>query len=187
MLRREYAERAGAPAAEPWRDLDGPRWWATATDQLTRGRQRFGAFEHFRRKLASVGLVGAHPFLDDLDLIEFALQLPPELNFDPVFDRPLLRSAVQGLIPEQVRLRVTKSHFDDPIIASLGGTDLPTVVGLLSPTTAQIRRYVAPLALERLLTAGHSEREPAWARRIWRLACVELWLRQLAGVEAVID
>jgi hypothetical protein len=36
---------AGGPDPQPWRGLDGPRWWALATDAVTRGPDRLGFFD----------------------------------------------------------------------------------------------------------------------------------------------
>ena len=41
-----------------------------------------------------------HPLLHDLQLIETVLRLPPRAQFDAIRDRPLLREALNGLIPE---------------------------------------------------------------------------------------
>jgi len=163
---------AGAVPGKGWKLLDGPRWWAALADQLTAGRERSLAHEYLRRKFAAAGVAGAHPYFDDLELIELMLRLAPELAFDAVYDRPLLREAVRGLIPEQVRLRVDKSRFDAPVVAALSGPDFDTVRALLGARDARIRQYAAP-------EVPTERRDSAWARRVFRLASTEQWLRSL--------
>jgi asparagine synthase (glutamine-hydrolysing) len=48
-----------------------------------------------------------HPFLDRR-LVEFGLQLPPELVVQPYAGKWLLREAMRGLVPEEIRTRVGK-------------------------------------------------------------------------------
>jgi len=165
-----------------WTRLDGPRWWAALADELTRGREVVLAHEYLRRKFASAGLAGAHPYLDDLELIELVLRLPPDLSFHPTVDRPLLRDAVEGLVPDSIRLREDKSRFDSPVVESLAGPDAATVRQLLGARDAEIRRWVTDHTLERVLEPASDRREQRrWARVAWRLTTTEHWLRRLGG------
>src|SRR5436190_1623384 len=52
----------------PWKRADGPRWWGYLVEVLTVGRERLGFHDFLRRKFALGGMVGGHPFLDDLQL-----------------------------------------------------------------------------------------------------------------------
>jgi asparagine synthase (glutamine-hydrolysing) len=164
-----------------WKRLDGPRWWAALADQLTAGRERVLAHEYLRRKFAAGKIVGAHPYFDDIELIELMLRIPPELSFDPIYDRPLLREAVRGLIPEQVRLRVDKSRFDAPVMAALTGPDFRTIRALLGAHDARVRRYTTPEVLARAVEGPRAQRDSSWARAAFRLASTEQWLRLLDG------
>jgi asparagine synthase (glutamine-hydrolysing) len=162
-----------------WTRLDGPRWWAALADELTRGRELYLVHEYLRRKFASAGIVGAHPFLDDLELIELVLRLPPALSFHPTVDRPLLRDAVRGLVPETIRTREDKARFDAPVMESIAGPDAAVVRELLEPRDARVRRWVSDDALSRLLDVRPGQTGSRWARVVWRLASTEQWLRLL--------
>lgn len=87
-----------------WRTLEGPRWWAQLADAVARGSEGIGLFDYFRRRSRAAGLPAHHPFLA-LDLIGVVLTLPPEDGCDPGLTRPLLRTAMRGLVPKAVRLR----------------------------------------------------------------------------------
>jgi hypothetical protein len=50
--------------------------------------------------------------LADPKIIEIAAALPWELRHGPEGGRILLRRAMSGLLPEKIRLRRTKCHFD---------------------------------------------------------------------------
>ena len=85
-----------------WKRLSGPRWWAQLADSLTSGVAARGPRPRARRRAEMAGLEARHPFLD-AELIDFVLRLPPELGFDPHRSRPLLRAAMAGVVPDEVR------------------------------------------------------------------------------------
>jgi asparagine synthase (glutamine-hydrolysing) len=76
----------------------------------------------------------AHPFLHR-PLVEFALQLPPELCVQPHARKWILREAMRGILPEQVRTRVGKG----------------VLYGLLSWSIADQRNRLQPLLRDPIL------------------------------------
>lgn len=161
-----------------WKRVDAPLWWAERSDELTAQREQLGAHDLLRRRNGAFGLEGAHPLLDDLDLVELVLALPPELSFDPSLDRPLLRATMEGTLPDSVRLRPRKSTFDALFVQTLATTDRPHLTRLLTAPDAEVRSYVrADVVRERLLEAPRERRGGAWAWALWRLATAECWLR----------
>lgn len=161
-----------------WKRLDGPRWWAHLAHSLTAGPAALGAYDYFRRRAATAGVLAHHPLLD-LDLVELVLTLPPESSFDPHLDRPLLRAALRGRIPDEVRLRPRKSYFDAFVNDCLTGPDLAPL-RLLLGAGARVRAVVDGRALDRLLAdppLGRAQALSAWSRQVWRLATAESWLR----------
>lgn len=61
---------------------------------------------------ARYGIEPRHPFLDRR-VIEFLIRVPPHLKFSGGYTKLLLREAMEGLLPDEVRLRVAKTHFLD--------------------------------------------------------------------------
>ena len=139
---------------QPWRSLDGPRWWAQLAHAVTRGPDQLGFFDYYRRRGRAAGLPAQHPFLD-LDLIDTVLRLPPEHGFDPNLSRPLLRHAMRGLIPEGVRMRPDKSYFDPLLINCLAGEDRQQLRRLLLATDTEVRRFAHPAGLDAWWKAVH--------------------------------
>ena len=129
------------------------------------------------------GLEVRHPLLD-LDLVELALGLPPELAFDRRFNRPLLRHAMEGLVPDDVRLRPYKSRFDPVLVAAIN-SDRRAIERLLLAPNPELHAFVDPTDLREVLervpddAAGERER----AMRLWSFAMLECWLRRIAGQE----
>jgi asparagine synthase (glutamine-hydrolysing) len=52
------------------------------------------------------------PFLDPR-LVAFSLALPHDLRLVPGVAKPLLQSAMKGILPEPIRTRKWKGHFND--------------------------------------------------------------------------
>jgi hypothetical protein len=166
-----------------WKRLDGPRWWAHAAHGLTRGIEESGVFEHHRRRSESAGVETRHPLLD-LDLVELGLRLAPRASFDPHRNRPMLRAAVAGLLPEAVRARPQKALFDSLLLDCLDGRDGPIVRRLLGDPRSELRAYVDLGELERTLFATDRlkrEQPFQWMWQVWRLVNAECWLRAQAG------
>ncbi|WP_205697113.1 asparagine synthase-related protein [Conexibacter sp. SYSU D00693] len=169
---------ASAPGGA-WKRLDGPRWWAFLADAVTRIAPSIG-YDHQRRRAALAGILPRHPLVD-VDAIELVLGLAPELAHDPHRSRPLLRAAVAGTIPDQVRLRPAKSTFDAVFHEALAGPDLPLARALLDPRHARLAAHVDPAALRDLPAAAPTpgrERQ-RWALQVWRLLGAECLLRHL--------
>ncbi|MGH7514131.1 MAG: asparagine synthase-related protein [Gemmatimonadales bacterium] len=128
-----------------------------------------------------------HPFLDRR-LIEFGLRLPPDLVVQPYAGKWLLREAMRGLVPEEVRVRVGKGSMgqlyawsfsrqrhlleplvENPILADLGVVDGKALKQAFLEIPQQPQRTDEPhtnlqhvLAMEAWLQirAGRWPREP---------------------------
>ena len=162
-----------------WKRASGPRWWAQLSHMVATGPDAMGACDYFRRRAASAGASAHHPLLD-VDLIELVLGLPPELSFSPGLDRPLLRAAMHGRLPERVRLRSDKSFFNSFVDDCLAGPDLRAIRDLLGSPDAEVRAHVDSRLLDRLLAgppADERTRLAFWSGAVWRLATAECWLR----------
>ena len=168
-----------------WKRLDGPRWWAHVAHGLTRVVQETGVFEHHRRLAASAGIAARHP-LFDLDLLELALRQPPTATLDRYRNRPVLRAAMQGLLPDSVRLRPQKAWFDSVIVDTLAGPDGKAIRGLLTGPGTELRAYTDIGALEHKLFSSDPASQGnrfTWLWQVWRLLTAEVWLRAQSDPE----
>jgi asparagine synthase (glutamine-hydrolysing) len=160
------------------RDAQGPLWWASLAHLITHGWEEAGLPEYLRHR-AAMGGIEARPPLMDTRLVEAALSIPPEVNFDPVFDRPLIRSGLKGRVPDEVRLWHEKSNlgplYYDAMLADLGG-----IRSVLGPG-AETRQFVKADVVDDLLAdppAPRSRGYLQWMGVVWYLVVVECWLRQ---------
>jgi asparagine synthase (glutamine-hydrolysing) len=94
---------------------------------------RSGLYMYVSEARAQLEIAGgcprADPFLDD-DVVEFLASLRPELLFHGGWTRGLLRHAMRGLVPETIRLRADKGHFERAfleVVEAAGG------FGVLAP------------------------------------------------------
>jgi len=166
-------------ASRGWGHGDGPLWWRSQVECMIDDRDLLGMGAHFRREDVDEAIDRRHPFLYDLQLIEAALRLPPQALFDPVRDRPLLRDALAGEIPDEVRTRHRKSYFTTVVLAGIRADE----AGLIEPlrrTDAPIRAYVATSALERKIAISPDRRLIQEAAALWRVAIINRWLASLA-------
>jgi asparagine synthase (glutamine-hydrolysing) len=166
-----------------WKGLDGPRWWSFLAGAVAGGFGSSVGLDHKRRRCAMAGIDVRHPLVD-VDVVELVLRLPPELAFDPRFNRPLLRESMAGLVPDELRLRSDKSNFDAVFHQGLADSDLQAVRRLLTARDAEVQAYVRPEAMQAWLFARPPRESHGglmrWALAAWRLTTAECWLRAQA-------
>jgi asparagine synthase (glutamine-hydrolysing) len=168
-------------AAEQRRE--GPIWWRMHAHTLIDMREQLDMAGHFGREVADAGIAIRHPLLHNLQLIETALRIPPETQFAAERNRPLLRDALRGLIPEQVRTRHAKSHFTDLVLAGMRAEEAE-LIEPLRHADAPLREYVGAAGLGRWLTLAPQDRPLLGAGVLWRLAIINRWLLAQMGVPA---
>lgn len=82
------------------------------------------------RFIASFGMECRHPYLDRR-LFEFLLSIPPEQVFRGRWNRLVIRRALKGLLPDEVRWRRDKSNFEPFIHQILRKKAVPLIRPLL--------------------------------------------------------
>ena len=179
-LRRIHQLRHWGKAADG--SGDAPASWTALLEGIVGPGSRL-LHDVSRRHAAMAGLEARHPLLD-LDLVELALRLPPELAFDRRYNRPLLRHAMEGLVPDDVRLRPWKSRFDPVLVAAID-TDRRAIERLLLAPNAELRAFVDPADLAATLARSPADAAGLRDRAMsaWTLAMLECWLRRIAGQE----
>jgi asparagine synthase (glutamine-hydrolysing) len=122
-----------------------------------------------------------HPLLYQ-PLVEFMLSLPSEEKYDPSGDRPLQRAALAGVLPDAVRLRGTKTIYDQPCYEGL--RQGRSFVRLLTEDPLVVKRGIVDrnLWIEAVAQArmGLAHSLPQFEA----VASLEIWLRQLEDLEA---
>ncbi|HEX6713151.1 MAG TPA: asparagine synthase-related protein [Thermoleophilaceae bacterium] len=167
-----------------WKRLDGPRWWAWLADMLTRARETADLADYLRRRATMLGVQARSPLLD-LTLVELALRIPPETNFDPITSRPLVREALSGALPPEVLARRDKNDFSALHHRALTSPEnLRWIQEELREDTAEVGAYIDVRRFHR----EYLEHPPAvggagwrpWAVYVWNVVTAEMWLRNEA-------
>ena len=170
-----------ALSASAWTRRSGPFWWRWLSWTLVDSRELAGAHDFFRRQAAGE-IPRRHPFLDDVDLIELVLSLPPETAHHPEMNRPALRRLTIGVLPDEVRVRREKTVWNETLDAAVTGADGTPIADVLLDGQAEIRRFVDTSRLAGPLTDRRHRRHgtrSGWSQELWRLAVMEVWLRSL--------
>ena len=108
-----------------------------------------------------------HPFLD-LRIVNYVLALPP---FPWIFQKTLLREAMTGHLPEDVRTRPKTFLPGHPVVAKLKQSEANSTNR--AQWSEQIRRFVRAEAVP-VLNEQRSARE---TNSILRPACLNFWLQ----------
>jgi asparagine synthase (glutamine-hydrolysing) len=116
------------------------------------------------------------PFLDHR-LVEWLVQVPPELKLSKGMTKVVLRQAMAGVLPDDVRLRTDKMGFVTPEDEWLRGPWRVQIESLLNSDRMRARHYWQVDVLKdwyRRYCDGNLAVGPA----VWRWVNLELWLRR---------
>jgi asparagine synthase (glutamine-hydrolysing) len=180
LLARDFIERCGslkrAPATPPGMG-EQAQHLATLDDPL----QSY-AFEVLARFYRSHGIEPRFPFWDR-DLVRFCVGLPASAKLAGGWSRLVLREAMRGVIPEEVRLRRDKVDFAYPLARGMVRHHDAMIRDLLEGGGG-IEDYV-DLAGARQVYAGIAA-DPSRARgpdvqQVWRIVTLAVWLRMERG------
>lgn len=128
------------------------------------------------RMSMAVSLEARVPLLDHR-IVEFALNLPPQMKLNGANTKVLLRRAVGDLLPPAV-LEKPKEGFSIPLKHWLR-TDLqPLMTDLLDLETVRRRGYFEPSCVGRWVD-DHLAQRANHSHRLWALMVFELWHRHV--------
>lgn len=114
------------------------------------------------------------PLLDHR-IVEFALNLPPQLKLNGTQTKVILRQAMQGRIPDQI-LNRSKQGFSIPLKNWLRGPLRPMLTDLLSYDSIRREGMFEPQVVHDWV-AEHLEARANHSHKLWALMVFELWRR----------
>lgn len=132
---QETARRAGPEVFHRWR-LARSGYPVYATERMTVVAGHFG-------------IELGHPFYDP-DLLDWCLALPEDMKLRDGYSRWVLRQALIGQLPEQLRLRPDKTSLADQFHRALIELDGPEIDELLSDRKQQLQPYLDVRQLRQL-------------------------------------
>lgn len=135
-------------------------------------------FEALDRAAISAGLMQRFPFYDHR-VAAICLGQPDAQKIAEGRPRSLLRRAMQGVLPEEVRLRSDKVDFFDEIRIALSRDISNRLVQYRQAMPERLRGYVDPATLEkasRMLMEDDRTLQGYGLTRIWRVFWLDQWL-----------
>jgi asparagine synthase (glutamine-hydrolysing) len=130
------------------------------------------------------GIEVRYPFLHR-PLVEHSLRLPPSMRIRPGIGKYVLRQAMRGILPEEVRTRKRKGTIDSRLLWALG-KERPRLDALLRDPEIARRGWVRADALR----AATDEARRGEARNVVFLLCalsLETWLAVRSGRWTELD
>lgn len=139
--------------------------------------QDLPALLHYEdRNSMAFGVEARVPFLDHR-LVEWLVRLPPDFKLRQGMTKVVLREAMAGILPEEVRRRPDKMGFVTPEDQWLRGPLRPTLEELLASERLRSRPYWRAEAL-RDRYCRYCEGRMAIGPTVWRWVNLEWWLRR---------
>lgn len=120
------------------------------------------------------GLEARVPFLDH-QLVELAMQLPPELKIGSG-GKHILKKIARGLLPNAVIDR-PKGYFPVPALKFVRGPFLEFMSDVLNSRACRERGLFQRTYLERLLAEPEAHHTRLLGSKLWHSALLELWLQ----------
>ncbi len=121
------------------------------------------------------GLEARVPFLDH-ELVELAMQMPPELKLMSG-GKHVLKRIARGLIPDSVIDR-PKGYFPMPALKFVRGDFLEFMRDILNSDACRQRGVFERAYVEKLLAAPDQYFTKLQGSKLWHLALLELWLQR---------
>jgi asparagine synthase (glutamine-hydrolysing) len=122
------------------------------------------------------GIETRAPFLDHR-LIEYVFSLPASLKIRDGWTKWLLRQSMQGILPEEIRLRKDKIGYGVPLETWLK-TNRKQIKALFSGNVLS-RQYINLAFIKDHLDDLLSSKKTCW--EVWRYVNLEIWLREFFG------
>jgi asparagine synthase (glutamine-hydrolysing) len=114
------------------------------------------------------------PFLDHV-LVEWATQVPAEIQIQRLAGKHILKKAMEDLLPREIIYR-PKLGFPTPWSGWLAGPQLDVIANILLEPRSLDRGYFKKESIERLFQEHRAHYRDHYDR-IWRLLNLELWHR----------
>ena len=162
--------------------------WAQAAQRLEPVQYRFAEIRHVHlprllkwddRNSMAFSIEGRYPFLD-YRLVEWAVTLPPEMNFSRGWNKLLLRQALSDTLPPPIQWRRSKVGFETPQSVWIRTTLRPTILNWVQRPSERLREIIEPSQLKRLaetsLGSGHLHRMDEGQKLLVRLFFLDRWL-----------
>ncbi|HEX8548836.1 MAG TPA: asparagine synthase-related protein, partial [Cytophagaceae bacterium] len=113
------------------------------------------------------------PFSDDINLIEHIFKIPGNYKIRNGYTKVLLREAMKGIIPEDIRLRTDKKGFSTPSSLFINKSVLNECAQYV---TGDMDQFFDTKALKGMMS-GDPRLHPIHSEKLWRFISLALWMK----------
>ncbi|MDD3978062.1 MAG: asparagine synthase (glutamine-hydrolyzing) [Methanomicrobium sp.] len=115
------------------------------------------------------------PFLD-YRVVEFLTSLPADQKIRKGVTKYILRKAIKGIVPEEIRCRMDKKGFSTPEEVWMKEDLKEDILNVINSESFRSRKYWNPEEVKEEYNDFLSG-NTGYSSEIWRIVCGELWLR----------
>jgi asparagine synthase (glutamine-hydrolysing) len=154
-----------------------PRYQGTLSDALTTDllRTNLPYLLHWEDRTSMAFSIEARvPYLD-YRLVEFASSLAEDQKIRGGITKYIMRRAIRGIIPEEIRCRMDKKGFSTPEEVWMKEELRPRLLELFSSGSFTRRPYWDADAVMQDYREFLDD-SSSYSSELWRIACTELWL-----------
>jgi asparagine synthase (glutamine-hydrolysing) len=174
-LAAEFAARQAAASNVP-----AQMYSRVSLNQALAYRVRFSLPQLLReedRNSMAFSIESRLPFLD-YRLVEYLFSLGPQFKVRRGMTKHILREAMRGVLPENVRMRLGKLGFPTPVVQWLRQPEVRTVVdGILGSQSFAARGYLDAPRVRDLYAKHAAGTADVW-QTVWKAINLELWMRR---------
>jgi asparagine synthase (glutamine-hydrolysing) len=117
------------------------------------------------------GLEARVPFLDH-ELVELAMQLPPDLKSS----KYVLKKIARELLPKEIINR-SKGYFPVPVLKFVRGRFLDFMCDIVNSQACRARGLFQQAYLDKLIAAPEVHMTRLMGSKLWHVALLELWMQ----------
>lgn len=128
------------------------------------------------RNSMAFSLESRTPFLD-YRLIEFTLSQPAEVIIRNGYTKNILREAMKGILPEEIRLRKDKIGFATPEDEWFRKPQYQTLINEILSSESLKNRKIIDVENAKILYQKHLNKEINISKDIWKWINLEMWYR----------
>ncbi len=136
--------------------------------------------ERYNRVASSLGVEPRHPFLDRR-LVDFCLSLPGEQKLGQGWPKIILRRAMAGRLPEEVRWRRGKEHLGWAFTVDLMSTMQTRVRSIIDDNMDLLSKYVHEEKIREICRSYFEQGDPTQEETVYEAAHLAAWLSRPIG------
>lgn len=172
-IAKEYEQNSSRPAVSPRKKFRHPLHQSLYESLTSNSLPKLLRFAD-RNSMAFSREVRL-PFLDHR-LVEYVFAIPPEQKLNRTTTKVVLRNAISGIVPEEIRRRKDKLGYAPPEVAWLRGPMRQWADDIFRSAEFRNRDWVDGRAIESLWSRFLNG-DSGLHRQIWRWLSLEAWAR----------